>query len=56
LANPYPVVEIQVSSKPTGEPDLVLSVDETQNAEKASHKVQDFLKEKKILLGHNYSI
>ena len=56
LANPYPVVEIQVSSKPTGEPDLVLSVDETQNAEKASHKIQDFLKEKKILLGHNYSI
>ena len=56
LANPYPVVEIQVSSKPIGEPDLVLSMDETQNAEKASHKIQDFLKEKKILLGHNYSI
>jgi bifunctional enzyme CysN/CysC len=56
LANPYPVVEIQVSSSPTGDPDIVLSLDEAQNAEDASHKIQEFLKEKKILMGHNYSI
>ena len=56
LANPFPVVEIQVSSKPTGEPDLILSVEEAQDVNEASHKIQDFLKEKKILMGHNYSI
>ncbi|MBT5549243.1 MAG: adenylyl-sulfate kinase [Nitrospina sp.] len=56
LANPYPVVEIQVASQPTGEPDIVLSLDEAQNAKTAAHKIQEFLKEKKILMGHNYSI
>ncbi len=56
LANPYPVVEIQVSSKPSGEPDLILSAEEAQNADEASRKIQNFLKEKKILMGHNYSI
>jgi bifunctional enzyme CysN/CysC len=56
LANPYPVVEIQVASKPTGEPDIVLTLDEAQNVKDAAHKIQEFLKEKKILLGHNYSI
>ena len=56
LANPYPVVEIQVASQPTGEPDIVLSLDEAQDTIKASHKIQEFLKEKKILMGHNYSI
>ena len=56
LANPYQVVEIQVGSQSSGEPDLVLSLDEAQNAKEASLKVQNFLKEKKILMGHNYSI
>ena len=56
LANPYPVVEIQISSQSSGDPDLVLSEEEAQDADKASHKIQDFLKEKKILMGHNYSI
>jgi bifunctional enzyme CysN/CysC len=56
LANPYQVVEIQVGSQSSGEPDLVLSLDETQNAKEASVKIQNFLKEKKILMGHNYSI
>ena len=56
LANPYPVVEIQVSSKPTGEPDLILSVEEAQDVNEASYKIQDFLKEKKILMGHYFSI
>ncbi|MBT6595803.1 MAG: GTP-binding protein, partial [Nitrospina sp.] len=53
LANPYPVVEIQISSQSSGDPDLVLSEEEAQDADKASHKIQDFLKEKKILMGHN---
>lgn len=56
LANPYQVVEIQVGSQSSGEPDLVLSLDEAQNAKEASLKIQNFLKEKKILMGHNYSI
>ncbi len=56
LANPYQVVEIQVGKQSSGEPDLVLSLDEAQNTSEASLKIQDFLKEKKILLGHNYSI
>jgi bifunctional enzyme CysN/CysC len=56
LANPYQVVEIQVGSQSLGEPDLILSLDEAQNAKEASIKIQNFLKEKKILMGHNYSI
>ena len=56
LANPYQVVEIQVGNQSSGEPDLVLSLDEAQNAKEASTKIQSFLKEKKILMGHNYSI
>ncbi len=56
LATPYPVVEIQVASEPTGEPDIVLSLDEAQKVKEASKKIQEFLKEKKILTGHNYSI
>ena len=56
LANPYQVVEIQVSSKPAGEPDILISPDEAQNVKEASTKIQNYLKEKKILMGHNYSI
>jgi bifunctional enzyme CysN/CysC len=56
LANPYQVVEIQVGDQSSGEPDLVLSLDEAQNTKQASAKIQNFLKEKKILMGHNYSI
>jgi bifunctional enzyme CysN/CysC len=56
LANPYQVVEIQVSGQSSGEPDMVLTSDEAQNPKEASLKIQNFLKEKKILTGHNYSI
>ena len=56
LANPYQVIEIQISSKTIGEPDIFLSLDEVQNVMEASTKIQNFLKEKKILTGHNYSI
>jgi len=50
------VIEIQVASQPTGEPDITMSLDQAQDAKTASTKIQDFLKEKKILMGHNYSI
>ena len=57
LANPYQVVEIQVSGQSSGgEPDMVITSEEAQNAKEASLKIQNFLKEKKILMGHNYSI
>lgn len=56
LANPYQVIEIQISSKTIGDPDILLSLDEAQNVKEASTKIQNFLKEKKILTGHNYSI
>ena len=56
LANPYQVIEIQISSKTIGDPDILLSLDEAQNVKEASTKIQSFLKEKKILTGHNYSI
>ena len=56
LANPYQVIEIQISSKKIGDPDILLSLDEAQNVKEASTKIQNFLKEKKILTGHNYSI
>ena len=56
LANPYQVIEIQISSKTIGDPDILLSLDEAQNLKEASTKIQSFLKEKKILTGHNYSI
>ena len=56
LANPYQVIEIQISSKTIGDPDILLSLDDAQNLKEASTKIQNFLKEKKILTGHNYSI
>ena len=57
LANPYQVVEIQVTGQSSGgEPDMILTSEEAQNAKEASLKIQNFLKEKKILMGHNYSI
>jgi bifunctional enzyme CysN/CysC len=56
LANPYQVVEIQVGTQSTSDADIILSLDEAKNTKEASTKVQNFLKEKKILMGHNYSI
>jgi bifunctional enzyme CysN/CysC len=56
LANPYQVVEIQVGTQSTSDADIILSLDEAKNTKEASTKIQNFLKEKKILMGHNYSI
>jgi len=58
LAEPFPVIEVQVTGveEPTGEPDMTLSLVEAQNAEASSEAICKYLKEKKILTGHNYSI
>ena len=58
LVEPTPIVEIQVTNDkfPKGKPDIVLTTDEAANHESAVLKVLDYLKEKKILTGHNYSI
>ncbi len=58
LAEPYPVVEIEVSdaSEPGGNADLVLTPAEVKNQGDAAKKIYDYLKSRKILTGHNYSI
>jgi bifunctional enzyme CysN/CysC len=58
LIEPTPIVEVQVTNDkfPKGKPDLVLTKEEAANHESAVQKVLDYLKEKKILTGHNYSI
>ncbi len=58
LVEPTPIVEVQVTNDkfPKGKPDLVLTTEEAANHESAVQKVLDFLKDQKILTGHNYSI
>jgi bifunctional enzyme CysN/CysC len=58
LIEPTPIVEIQVTNDkfPKGKPEVVLTVDEAANHETAVQKVLDYLKDQKILTGHNYSI
>ena len=58
LVEPTPIVEIQVTNDkfPKGKPDLILTTAEAAIHESAVQKVLDYLKEKKILTGHNYSI
>jgi bifunctional enzyme CysN/CysC len=58
LVEPTPMVEIQVTDDkfPKGQPDIILTVDEAADHESAVQKVLDYLKDKKILTGHNYSI
>ena len=58
LIEPTPIVEIQVTRDkfPKGKPEVVLTVDEAANHETAVQKILDYLKEQKILTGHNYSI
>jgi len=58
LAEPCPVVEINITDEKNSgsEPDMVLSLGEAKKEVEAATKVYEFLKEKKILTGHNYSI
>ncbi|MCZ6540126.1 MAG: adenylyl-sulfate kinase, partial [Nitrospinae bacterium] len=58
LVEPAPIVEIQVTDDkfPRGKPEIVLTVSEAAEHECAVQKILDYLKEEKILIGHNYSI
>ncbi|MDH5761944.1 MAG: GTP-binding protein [Nitrospinota bacterium] len=58
LIEPAPIVEVQVTSDkfPKGKPDMILTLDEAAEHESAVQKILDYLKDKKILTGHNYSI
>jgi bifunctional enzyme CysN/CysC len=57
LVEPCPVVEILVSNeKPVGDHDLALTLEEAKHAPEAVIRIFNYLKERKILIGHNYSI
>jgi bifunctional enzyme CysN/CysC len=57
LAQPCPVVEVLLSDDPPpGEYDMVLSLIEAGKAGESAKKICQYLKDKKILIGHNYSI
>ncbi|KMP11028.1 adenylylsulfate kinase [Candidatus Nitromaritima sp. SCGC AAA799-C22] len=58
LAEPSPVVEILVTDdpEPSGKPDLKLSPAEAEKEVDAAKTIYNYLKDKKILTGHNYSI
>lgn len=58
LVAPNPVIEIQVTNdaNPRGVPQMVMTIDEARDVDKAVDRIVDYLKEEKILVGHNYSI
>ncbi|MBI5427804.1 MAG: adenylyl-sulfate kinase [Nitrospinae bacterium] len=58
LAEPSPVVEILISDQPRthGEVDIVLTPEEAGKKSETVNKIYNYLKDKKILVGHNYSI
>ena len=58
LAEPHPVIDISVTDLPqtSGAVDVTLSLQETKNEVKAANKIYHYLKDQKILTGHNYSI
>ena len=58
LIEPSPIVEVLVSDKAPegGTADIVLSLEEAKKAGDAANKIYNHLKDKKILVGHNYSI
>ncbi|QPJ61956.1 MAG: adenylyl-sulfate kinase [Candidatus Nitronauta litoralis] len=58
LVAPNPVIEIQVTNDavPKGVPQLVMTIDEARQVDKAVDRIVNYLKDEKILVGHNYSI
>lgn len=58
LVQPSPVIEVQITDDtfPKGKPEIVLTVAEAADHDKAIQKIIDYLKEQKILIGQNYSI
>nr|NIQ01198.1 adenylyl-sulfate kinase [Nitrospinaceae bacterium]NIR55225.1 adenylyl-sulfate kinase [Nitrospinaceae bacterium]NIS85652.1 adenylyl-sulfate kinase [Nitrospinaceae bacterium]NIT82497.1 adenylyl-sulfate kinase [Nitrospinaceae bacterium]NIU44702.1 adenylyl-sulfate kinase [Nitrospinaceae bacterium] len=59
LVEPFPVVDVLVSDEPDSQdppPDLMFSRRETQNEAEAANRIYQYLRDKKILTGFNYSI
>jgi len=58
LVEPSPVVEIFVTDdkEPEGNFDIKLSREEAEKESEAANTIYNYLKNKKILTGHNYSI
>ena len=58
LVQPSPVIDVQITDDtfPKGKPEVVLTVAEAADHDKAIQKIIDYLKEQKILIGQNYSI
>lgn len=58
LAEPHPVVDILISDNPNaaGKVDVTLSLEEAGNQVEAANKIHRYLKDQKVLTGHNYSI
>ena len=58
LAEPHPVIDIAITDQPqtSGAVDVTLSLQEAKNETEAANKIYHYLKDQKILTGHNYSI
>jgi bifunctional enzyme CysN/CysC len=58
LAEPHPVIDIAITDRPqtSGAVDVTLSLQEAKNEAEAANKIYHYLKDQKILTGHNYSI
>ena len=58
LAEPHPVIDIAITNAPqtSGTIDVTLSLQEAKNEIEAANKIYHYLKDQKILTGHNYSI
>ncbi len=58
LSEPHPVIDISVTDAPVtaGTVDVTLSLQEAENEVEAANKIYHYLKDQKILTGHNYSI
>ena len=58
LAEPHPVIDIAITDEPktSGAIDVTLSLQEAKNKGEAANKIYHYMKDHKILTGHNYSI
>jgi bifunctional enzyme CysN/CysC len=58
LAEPHPVIDISITDTQdkADAATVNLSLQEAQNEEEAANKIYHYLKDQKILTGHNYSI
>ncbi|MCH8312009.1 MAG: GTP-binding protein [Nitrospinae bacterium] len=58
LAEPHPVIDISITDAPDSADKVAvtLSLQEAKNVGEAANKIYHYLKDQKILTGHNYSI